>query len=141
MERGKLYVGRGETNRIRTRDDSGGREYSQEMTARTGEYIDQFTTVPDHRTTEEILAREPKCVVAHRMKSEKKMDIVKEGVVGEATEYFCFNCGQLRLSLIKEKTLCKGCGSTNIIIGKCGELDKQKLKKEFCELRKPTRDD
>lgn len=42
------------------------------MTAKTGEYIDQFTTVPDLRTTDEILAREPKCVVEHRMKQEKK---------------------------------------------------------------------
>ena len=32
------------------------------------EFIDIFTTVPDHRTTKEILSREPKCVVEHRMK-------------------------------------------------------------------------
>ena len=63
MERGKLNVGRGETDRIRTRDDSDGRKYSQEMTYLTGEYIDQFTTVPDLRTTEEILSQVPKCCV------------------------------------------------------------------------------
>lgn len=28
-----------------------------------GEFVDQFTTVIDHRTTEEILSREPKCCV------------------------------------------------------------------------------
>ena len=26
-----------------------------------GEFIDGFTTVPDNRTTEEILSRKPKC--------------------------------------------------------------------------------
>ena len=36
------------------------------------EYIDEFTTVHDLRTTDEILAREPKCVVAHRMKQAAK---------------------------------------------------------------------
>lgn len=36
-------------------------EYVRTMTELTGEYIDQFTTVPDPRTTDEILAREPKC--------------------------------------------------------------------------------
>lgn len=35
-----------------------------------GEYIDEFTTVVDTRTTDEIMAREPKCVVAQRMKDE-----------------------------------------------------------------------
>lgn len=45
-------------------------EYVETMTHRTGEYIDQYTTVKDHRTTEQILAREPKCVVEHRMKQE-----------------------------------------------------------------------
>jgi hypothetical protein len=39
------------------------RDYVQRMTKETGEYIDQFTTVPDHRTTEEILSRVPKCCV------------------------------------------------------------------------------
>ena len=38
-------------------------EYVREMTERTGEYIDQFTTVPDPRTTDEILDRVPKCCI------------------------------------------------------------------------------
>ena len=71
MELGKLYVGRGETNRVRDENDSEGRRYSREMTAKAGEYIDQFTTVPDLRTTAEILGREPKCVIEYRMKHEK----------------------------------------------------------------------
>ena len=43
----------------RNRWEDPGREYSWEMTALTGEYIDQFTTVPDLRTTDEILSRVP----------------------------------------------------------------------------------
>ena len=35
-----------------------------------GKFIDQFSTVIDRRTTEEILSRQPKCVVAHRMKGD-----------------------------------------------------------------------
>jgi hypothetical protein len=35
-------------------------------------YIDEFTTVIDTRTTTEIMAREPKCVIAHKMRQEKK---------------------------------------------------------------------
>lgn len=66
MEHGKLQVGRGETHRIRTENASDGREYSREMTTKLGEYIDQFTIVPDLRTTDEILAREPGCCVGHK---------------------------------------------------------------------------
>lgn len=36
-------------------------EYVRRMTRLTGEYIDQFTTVPDRRTPEEVLSRKPKC--------------------------------------------------------------------------------
>ena len=50
------------------------RDYVRRMTKKTGEYIDQFTTVKDTRPTDEILSREPKCVVAHRMKQEQKDD-------------------------------------------------------------------
>lgn len=44
-------------------------------------------------------------------------------------EYFCKECGQLRLSLRSEKR-CGNCGSFNIVIGKVGELDKSTLKGE-----------
>lgn len=57
----------------------------------------------------------------------KKIDVKTGGNAGPAAEYFCFDCKQLRLSLIADKTKCVGCGSENIITGKCGELDKQKL--------------
>lgn len=41
------------------------RDYVREMTEKTGEYIDQFTVVPDLRTTDEILSRQPKCCIGH----------------------------------------------------------------------------
>jgi hypothetical protein len=37
------------------------RDYKILRTQQTGEYIDQFTTVPDSRTVEEVLSRRPKC--------------------------------------------------------------------------------
>lgn len=49
------------------------------------------------------------------------------GESDEATEYFCYDCEQLRLSLIKDKSKCGNCGSNNIITGKVGELDKEAL--------------
>lgn len=45
------------------------------------------------------------------------------------TEYFCISCEQLRLNLA-ERTTCGNCGSSDIIHGKIGELDKESLKKE-----------
>lgn len=56
------------------------------------------------------------------------MDISIKGEAGPASECFCYDCGQLRLSLIADKSKCYGCGSTNIKTGKVGELDKQFLK-------------
>lgn len=47
-----------------------------------------------------------------------------------AFEYFCCDCGSFRLSLTGEKT-CGNCKSTNIIIGKIGELDRDALKAQF----------
>lgn len=55
------------------------------------------------------------------------MDIMREGKSGPATEYFCLSCRQLRLSMIEDKTTCKFCGSTDLIIGPCGSLDKAAL--------------
>lgn len=73
MEYGKLSLGKGEHNR--TRDAAKiceAAEYSRAMTAKTGEYIDQFTTVPDLRTTEEKLSRVPKCCLpGWKQKNEK----------------------------------------------------------------------
>ena len=50
-----------------------------------------------------------------------------ELVAGEATEYVCKDCEQLRLSLVEDKSKCFNCGSTNIVVGKLGQLDKAKV--------------
>ncbi len=49
-----------------------------------------------------------------------------------AYEYFCYACGQLRLSLVEADT-CGLCGSSNILKGKPGELDKEKLKADYAK--------
>lgn len=70
MEYGKLSVGRG-FHRAKEKCMSGitaADEYVAEMTRLTGEYIDQFTTVPDLRTIDEILSRIPKCCIGHKPK-------------------------------------------------------------------------
>ncbi len=54
-----------------------------------------------------------------------------EKIYINATEYFCKNCQQLRLSLNADKAKCHNCGSHNIVTGNIGELDKQSLKKEL----------
>ncbi|MAE81547.1 MAG: hypothetical protein CMB80_02335 [Flammeovirgaceae bacterium] len=52
-----------------------------------------------------------------------------------AIEYFCYNCGQLRLVPFEIKTnakrICGNCGSTNTIKGAPGSLNKKQLKAEF----------
>lgn len=55
------------------------------------------------------------------------MDVRCEGIDGKPTEYFCNDCKQLRLSLIKDKSKCGNCGSTNIVTGAVGSLDKTVL--------------
>lgn len=50
---------------------------------------------------------------------------------GTMTEYFCIKCLQLRLSLNKDKSHCFNCGSTEIIPGSVGELDKPALLKQY----------
>ncbi len=45
------------------------------------------------------------------------------------TEYWCHDCKQLRLSLIEDKSKCGNCGSTNIITGQVGSLDKEVFNK------------
>lgn len=49
-------------------------------------------------------------------------------VVGEHPkfEYFCWHCGQLRLSF-KELWTCGNCGSLDILKGAVGTLNKAKL--------------
>ena len=47
-------------------------------------------------------------------------------------EYFCLNCGQLRLSINdRDPDQCKNCGSIKLIIGEVGCLDKDGLKAKF----------
>ena len=45
-------------------------------------------------------------------------------------EYFCFECGQLRLSFV-DNNYCGNCGSEQIRKAAIGTLDKEKLKNEF----------
>jgi len=49
----------------------------------------------------------------------------------EPVEYFCYDCGQIRLSIEEFDSICKHCGSTNVIAGAVGSLDKEALKKGF----------
>jgi len=46
---------------------------------------------------------------------------------GTMTEYFCIKCLQLRLSLVIDKSHCQNCGSTDIVTGSVGSLDKADL--------------
>lgn len=58
-------------------------------------------------------------------------NVIIEGSKSDTeTEYFCYDCKQLRLSLTNQKTQCGNCGSSNIITGKVGELCKENLLKE-----------
>lgn len=54
--------------------------------------------------------------------------LIREG----DTEYFCPSCKQLRLNLAKS-TECMNCGCKDIIVGKPGELDKDKLIKQSAD--------
>ncbi len=56
-----------------------------------------------------------------------------DGIIAMAkgTEYFCNDCGQIRLSLIVDKSKCDNCGSKNIIVGKINELDVEALKNNY----------
>lgn len=60
---------------------------------------------------------------------------VENGKVGPPTEYFCFGCGHLRLTFVANNKICMNCESANILTGKVGELDKDKLKGKFNEQR------
>lgn len=62
-------------------------------------------------------------------------------VIGEHPkfEYYCWNCGQLRLSF-KELWTCGNCGSIEILKGGIGTLNKfklsvQRLNRHLCGLR------
>lgn len=46
-------------------------------------------------------------------------------------EYFCYSCGQLRLSICGIFCKCSNCGGTKLLIGEPGELDKAMLKYDF----------
>lgn len=56
-------------------------------------------------------------------------------------EYFCHSCGQLRLSLKNTLTTCGNCGSSDILEGSPGFLDKDGLKKQFKEGKKEVNED
>ena len=47
------------------------------------------------------------------------------------SEYFCKKCCQLRLSFTDDKSHCGNCGSTEIITGECGSLDKEELLRKW----------
>ncbi len=66
--------------------------------------------------------------------------IVENGKSGPATEYFCFGCGHLRLTYVANNSICRNCGSKNIITGKIGELDKDVLKKQYEHSQHPSND-
>lgn len=57
--------------------------------------------------------------------------IASKGKPGKTTEYFCFDCGQLRLSLTNDKDNCLNCGNDNIKHAEPGTLDKEALKRQF----------
>lgn len=44
-----------------SRHNNAANEYVRTKSRQTGEYIDQFTTVTDNLTAEEVLSRLPKC--------------------------------------------------------------------------------
>ena len=49
-------------------------------------------------------------------------------------EYFCWDCGQLKLSATGMPVYrCRNCGSTNLKVGQLVFLDKDQLKSEFRE--------
>lgn len=50
-------------------------------------------------------------------------------------EYFCRDCQQLRLSFLDKTEKCGACGSSNIVKGRPGELDKGALLLEEFEAR------
>jgi hypothetical protein len=56
------------------------------------------------------------------------ISIVK-GESGESYEYFCRACEQLRLAFVVSDK-CGNCGSTEIVKGKVGSLDKAALIRE-----------
>ena len=57
---------------------------------------------------------------------------MKEYNILHVTEYFCKDCGQLRLNAANSQT-CGNCGSQNLIHGSIGTLDKKSLKLAFKE--------
>ena len=49
----------------------------------------------------------------------------------EPVEYFCYGCGQLRLSVREFDGFCTNCGSSQVVVGEPNSLDKDTLKKEY----------
>jgi len=48
-----------------------------------------------------------------------------------AKEYFCNECGQLRLSLSGNPKVCGNCRSDNLTVGELNTLDKDYLKADW----------
>jgi Zn finger protein HypA/HybF involved in hydrogenase expression len=46
-------------------------------------------------------------------------------------EYYCKDCGQLRLSIKNRFEDCGNCHSTNVIVGALNSLDKEALRKIY----------
>ena len=61
----------------------------------------------------------------------QKLMLILYSKENKPTEYFCTNCVQLRLSCVKDKSRCENCGSTEIIPGSVGQLNKQALLKHY----------
>jgi hypothetical protein len=50
---------------------------------------------------------------------------------GTTSEYFCNDCGQLRLSFKPKADICGNCGGNNLITGEVNSLNKEQLKEEW----------
>lgn len=60
-------------------------DYKDWKRRQTGEYVDQFTTVPDNRTTEEILSQKPKCVMRH----DRAIEIARRDLCEQCLNALC----------------------------------------------------
>jgi len=60
--------------------------------------------------------------------NETELIIANKGTI---SEYFCNDCGQLRLPFKPKADICGNCGKTNLIIGEVNSLNKEQLKEEW----------
>ena len=66
------------------------------------------------------------------------VELTTRDMYGDPLEYFCYSCGQLRLSFCVHTTQRGSCGSKDIRLGECGSLNKEALKAEYAK-NKETR--